>query len=69
MIDNSFLTCPKCHRMYETRMTKCEAPQCGFEAPTEVVNAEPPAAAQLTEDNLDQQAEADAVNNDSTPHG
>lgn len=29
---NAFLTCPKCHRMYEERVLKCELP-CGFEHP------------------------------------
>lgn len=33
MIDiNSFLTCPKCHRMYEQRVTKCEKP-CNYQCP------------------------------------
>lgn len=37
MIDNinAFLTCPKCHRMYETRVTVCEKP-CEYSVPERV---------------------------------
>ncbi len=59
---NEFIICPKCHRMYDERVLKCEA--CGFEHPP--VPAE---AVQLTEDDVEQQAEADAINNVTPPNG